>query len=426
MFRKLRRQLTLVCVVGTAAVLIILSAGSLAFSISRVREQYRDAFEGNLNTIFYYLQAQSVIDQTWLARTEADSGLVIGIRVDGRDLRYTAQDPQRSYLTKLAFETAAGKHNFDLQKQPDGVAPEQVSFNLEDGKTSYRAAVATLRYGDLRLNIALLKNQSAENSVIRQTCIAFACFTAAATALLAVFAYSFTGRAIRPVRENNRRQTEFVSSASHELRTPLAVMRMGLEVLRLHPERGGEIAGKLERECAQMARLVDDLLLLARADSDRWTMRCEELSPKTIVLTAYERYEEMARGKGVEMIPALADELPATVRCDGQRIGQVLGILVDNALQYTPPGGIIRIGAATQRESLLFFVEDSGPGVAQAEVQHIFERFYRADQSRKGTENHGLGLAVAKEIVEQHKGRIAVAPAGLGGAKFTFTLPVCM
>lgn len=229
-------------------------------------------------------------------------------------------------------------------------------------------------------------------------------------------------RALAPVRAAWRRQRDFVADAAHELRTPLAIVRTGTE-LALSGGSSSEQQQALEQAMVQtnhLTRLVDSLSLLARADSGVLIM---ERRPMDLAVVA---------GEIVEGMEILAEEReqrllfnahgPVPILGDPSRLRQVLLILLDNALKFTPPGGTITVMAEHSGGKARFSVSDSGPGIPPDHLPRIFDRFYRADASRTG-QGMGLGLAIARTFVEAHGGRIAAANLTSGGARFTVTLP---
>ena len=174
-----------------------------------------------------------------------------------------------------------------------------------------------------------------------------------------------------------------------------------------------------------MSRLVDDLLLLARADAGSWTLRCEEVDVETLVLSQSEVFEGVAAEKKISVTAGFdGDEALPPVYGDPQRLGQVLAILLDNAVSYTPAGGRIHVHAGGEGGSVRLSVADTGPGIGEGDMRHIFERFYRADSARSAKDHYGLGLSIAQEIVSLHGGEIAVKnnPGG-AGCTFTVELP---
>jgi signal transduction histidine kinase len=230
-------------------------------------------------------------------------------------------------------------------------------------------------------------------------------------------------RALGPIQRALRRQRDFVADAAHELRTPLAIQRTAME-LGLAADAGPEQQGTLEqvlRQNVHLTRLVDHLSLLARADSGALTLERAPIDLARLASETAGGVAILAEERGVR----LGVEAPQETRVlgDAGRLRQVLLILLDNALKYTPDGGHITVRVARAGGQARLEVRDSGPGLAPADLPHLFERFYRADKARSsgGT---GLGLAIGRWIAEAHGGRIAAANAPEGGALFTVTLPL--
>ena len=224
-----------------------------------------------------------------------------------------------------------------------------------------------------------------------------------------------------------------VSDVAHELRTPLSNIRGYLEAVRdgvMEPTP--EIIDSLYEEAMLLNRLVDDLQELALAEAGQLRLERRPVAPADLVNKALEAVRAQAAARHVTLKADMPHDLPL-VDVDPQRIGQVLGNLLRNALTHTPPGGEITI-SARQRPELAtgagkswieLSVRDTGEGIPAEHLPYIFERFYRADRSRsRATGGTGLGLAIAKQLVEAHGGRIGVQSQVGQGTTFTFTLPV--
>ena len=224
-------------------------------------------------------------------------------------------------------------------------------------------------------------------------------------------------------------QRRFVADASHELRTPLATLRGNVDLLRQMLADAGDadtpqtlILDDVGAEAERMSRLVADLLLLAQADAGQHlTLRPLDVGP---VAREAARTARLLR----DDVQVDADRLPDDfwVLGHADRLRQVVLILLDNAVKHVPPDGRVTLSAErTGREgadAVAIHVVDDGPGIAPADQERIFERFYRAPGSRSG-EGTGLGLAIARWIVEEHRGSIEVASAPGAGATFTVRLP---
>ena len=234
------------------------------------------------------------------------------------------------------------------------------------------------------------------------------------------------GRALVPIRQAFARQRQFTADASHELRTPLALVRANAEML----ERGGtslrsadaELVHEIIRETDHLNRLIGDLLTLARADSESISIESKPVDFRTLVASVHEDLSLIAESRGIASDIALNGAI--TVQGDEVRLRQLLLILLDNALKYTDPGGRVDLSLARVNNRAYLTVADSGIGIPQADLVHIFERFYRVDRSREhesgGT---GLGLAIAHWIVDAHQGNIKVDSKLGRGTKIVVELP---
>lgn len=216
-----------------------------------------------------------------------------------------------------------------------------------------------------------------------------------------------------------------VTDVAHELRTPLSNIRGYLEALRDGViEPNAEVIESLYEEAMLLSRLVDDLRELALAEAGQLRLERHPVAPADVVDRAVEAARAQASARGIALRADLPADLPL-ISVDPQRIGQVLGNLLSNALTHTPSGGEITVAARARASEVEISVRDTGEGIPPEHLPYIFERFYRADRSRsRATGGTGLGLSIAKQLVEAHGGRISVASQLGKGTTFTFTLPV--
>lgn len=223
-----------------------------------------------------------------------------------------------------------------------------------------------------------------------------------------------------------RQQIRFVSDASHELRTPIAVIQGYADLLARWGREDEavleEAISAIQAETGQMKTLVEDLLFLARGDAGRNPMNLEQVDLAQLVQEAGEEYQ-MLDSQHIWRIQA---DQPVLAKGDRKMLKQVLRILVDNAIRYSPPNSPIQLKALhVEGQEPAFQVQDMGAGIPSADLPKIFDRFYRSDPARKreggGT---GLGLAIAKWIVDSHQGHITVLSREDLGTRFTVVLPV--
>jgi signal transduction histidine kinase len=216
-----------------------------------------------------------------------------------------------------------------------------------------------------------------------------------------------------------------VTDVSHELRTPLSNIRGYLEALRDGViEPNPEITDSLYEEAMLLNRLVNDLQELSLAEAGQLRLERRAVAPADVVNRALEAARPRAEAKGIALQVDLPEDLPL-VDADPQRVGQVLGNLLSNGLTYTPSGGGIVVGARARESEVEISVRDTGAGIPAEDIPYVFERFYRADKSRsRATGGAGLGLAIARQLVEAHGGRIWVESTEGQGSTFTFALPI--
>jgi signal transduction histidine kinase len=224
------------------------------------------------------------------------------------------------------------------------------------------------------------------------------------------------------LQEASAAQQRFVADASHELRAPLTAIQANLDLLRHHPElpaaERDESLLEAERESSRLTRLVADLLALARADAGV-PLKHQPVDLDVVVLDAFSTARQLACGQQL----VLESFEPVRILGDEDRLKQLLLILLDNALKYTPVGGQIAVGLSHRGAEVEMVVRDTGAGIDVADLPHVFERFYRADPGRgRDPGGTGLGLAIAWWITEQHGGTISIMSAPGQGATVTIHL----
>ncbi len=228
--------------------------------------------------------------------------------------------------------------------------------------------------------------------------------------------------------EVDRRKDEFLATLSHELRNPLAPMRTMLDVLRrqgVDEDTRANAFDIVERQLAQLVRLVDDLLDLSRITHNRIELRLGRVELASILHQAVRASEALAAAAGVTLASSLANE-PLYVRGDAVRLAQIFGNLLSNACKYTAAGGTVRVTARVENGAALVAVEDSGAGIPPDKLESIFEMFTQLDRSLERSQGGlGIGLTLVKRLVEMHGGSVEARSAGESqGSTFLVRLPL--
>lgn len=426
---RLRTRLTLLSACLTGVVLVVMAALALTIAENQLRQSGLAGFQSNINSIVAKLQNDRILSITWLAQTEAADRLIISISDTGAPLRFSGSwvpATSRSVLIERAREAGLAL-GVDVTDRPVSVIGTTATAPFEvrgDHGERYLAAVVLIPAHNSYQSLVLLRDMSDADRQALILTASFAALVILGVAALLALCWWFAGRAIAPIEESRKRQTEFVAAASHELRSPLAVIRTSASALGMEPGRTIQLRSAIDRECARMARLVDDLLTLAGRDAGSWSIRPEPVDLDTLLLETCDGFYPVARQKCQTLELEVPDDPLPTVNGDAQRLRQILTVLLDNACAYTPQDGRIVISGASEGKWALLRVLDNGPGIGPAHLPHIFDRFYRADPARGGKDHFGLGLSIAWELARLHGGSLTVEQTGPGGTTFLLKLPI--
>ncbi len=231
------------------------------------------------------------------------------------------------------------------------------------------------------------------------------------------------------LRDLDGRRAQFLADVSHELRTPLTILRGEADfALRgsVQPEHCREALARIQGQAIEMGRLLDDLIAFARSDADDQGFEPETVAVADIVAAAAQEGEVRAEPREILIETAIADD-GAMISADPRRLRQALLIGIDNAVKYSPPGSRIVIGTERDRHSVTVSITDEGEGITREDMPHVFDRFYRGGAGgRRGGDGLGIGLAIAKSIVERHGGQVSLANGMERGAVLIMRLPLAV
>ena len=317
----------------------------------------------------------------------------------------------------------AGNSYYDLSDQSqlaaivtEALAQEEDTGLLADFHLRY------LRKTGYTSTLIAFTDTTLESTTMRS--MAAVCSLAGSAALLVLFlcSYLLSGVVTRPVGAAWAQQEQFLSDASHELKTPLTVILSSAELLNQSalPEQAAYI-DNIREESRRMKLLVEDMLTLSRAQRSAGSLPEQTADLSEAAVTAALRFEPVAFEAGKRLEYDIAPSLP--VRGDGAKLGQALAALLDNAVKYSDSGTDIRLTAEKQGRFAVVTVADSGPDIPADKLPHIFDRFYRADEARTDGDSFGLGLPIAKAIIDAHRGTLRCESGG-GVTRFIITLPL--
>lgn len=440
MLKRLRWRLTALYLL--AAVMLVLAVGGGAFALlnyyfqsaTDLALQYRMALE--------FVRAGALLPADLAAANTRWS--ISRERAHEEDSEHSGT-PERivTYDSELAaifvtYLTADGQSLVELPNVPP-IAPDVTAVSAavahgSDWRTvwqtnGHRIRLLTYRLtaadADHEVIIQMGRSLADQDNILRQLVLGLLALGGVAVVLMGAGSWWLAGRSLATAQQAWDRQQAFVANASHELRTPLTILRASAEVAqRALPKDETKIRPLLNDvlgETDHMSTLVEDLLLLSRLDAGRLQMEPHAVVLPELLVDMQRQMGRVAEARGVRL---MVDEARGAAWSDPTRLRQVLLIVLDNALRHTPSGGVIQMAAHADAKHAYVTISDSGAGIPSEHLPRVFDRFYRADSAHsQDTGGAGLGLAIAKGLIEAQKGHIGLESAPGKGTRVTITLP---
>ena len=299
------------------------------------------------------------------------------------------------------------------------------SMCFENGQKYYVLHSIFTAHGNTEYNLLMAIPQSSNWQIISTYCSWYPLLWLGVFILMYFASRFLIGKAVHPIEATMKSQKEFIASASHELKAPLSVIQVNAETLELEGERTNAVHKQriILDECARMSNLIKSLLSLASSDARNWKMDFRENDIDTLLIETWELFSQRSKKAGIQLDLDIGEHYPK-LRCDKERIMQTLGILIDNAIVHSRSNSNIQMGARIHMKQAVFYVIDHGCGIADAEKEKVFERFYTGDASRTNKNHYGLGLSIAKEIINLHQGSILLIDTPDGGCTFEIHIPL--
>ena len=409
MIRKLRRKFVLTNMLLVALVLLMVFAALVASNYQRLANQSRTALRAAL------LWSDEGPDRFEFAAgppEEASRVFMVPVFTVTLDENGEAAEVMGGGNVSVSSETV--ELAVALAQGEEGVIPElDLRYLRETGPD-----------GETRIAFA---DRGWERSTLWSMVGSFLLVGALALGAFFLISLLLSGLALRPAERAWEQQRRFVADASHELKTPLTVILTNTGILLRHPEQTVAQQRKwveyIREEAQRMRELVEDLLFLARHDAGRDQAPAQTVDLAELLWSALLPFEPVAFEQGVTLESGIQSGV--TVRGRSEELRRLAAILLDNAVKYAGPQGQVRVALARgEKGGACLTVRNTGPAIPPEHLEHLFERFYRADNSRaRSSGGYGLGLAIAKSIVDSHRGTITVQSREEEGTCFTVRLP---
>lgn len=417
----LRWRLTAWYLVTLTLILMILGGGLFLV----VRRQFAEELDGSLRKAVAQLEQAAAVRERERGLPGPVADAVDELRIPDRRLFLLQLDgtPIRpeaapSWVRAIASEAAASGRITRDQPAPGNA---DLSYRLH----AHRFAVGT---GPTMVAIAVADRVELEDRYA-SLITTFGLAAIVALLLVAIGGYLLVGQAIRPIERSMEQTRRFMADAAHELRTPLSVLRARAEVALQQPRDGPTYVAALrgiDAESQHLGRIVQDLLTLARADAGDRPVERQRLFLDDLVLEAADAARLIGGGRGVTVAVGAFEE--CAVVGDPHLLRQLVMILLDNAVKFTPSAGQVLVDVGAQAGMAVLTVRDTGIGIPAEQLPYIFDRFYRGDQARTRvlaeSGGAGLGLSIARWICDAHGGALTVTSAVGSGTEVTCHLPV--
>lgn len=423
MFRRLHIQMTFFSALIIGIVIFIMTTACNFIAENSTGQNAWNTFQNNAISCISHLETQSIISSDWILQAEKNYDISMDIRDNGNSLylKKLQTDSLDETIFRKAEEISAASYALDLSNPGAVKLTKRIFFQMKDFYVS--TALIPKSHGTVSM-IILYSLDSVKHKILLQR-LAFSGAAFLAILALSICSWFFTGRMITPLEKSRQEQTEFIAAASHELRSPLAVILSGISAMKkADPKEQEHFLSVIEKEGTRMSLLINDMLSLSNADNHSWKMHPISCELDTLLLDTYEKYEPLMQDHHMKFFIELPEEEIPSCPCDPERISQVLGILLDNAISYVPENGKIILSLSQTETHFLIRVKDNGPGIPDFAKASVFRRFYQADSARNNRQHFGLELCIAYEIISLHKGTISVLDTPGGGSTFQISLPL--
>lgn len=433
MFQKAHKKLTVLCTILIASVLTIMTIIYLIVSEKNLKESNEASFQNDMEIIETSVDIQSIMTRQWYRTIEFNGKYYVFLT--DNDIPLWINNPSRDAKRDNLYQEMKKEYSRRYENSSEGSVsdsyPVTFSFSVSSGSSFLSAKETYFAYFNIiereksNMTLSVIYPLQEINRQINSQRFQFILIDLITIYFLSLFSSAMIRRILEPIEANHQEQIRFVAAASHELRTPLAVILSSIEAFRHAPdeEKIGFLT-PIESESKRMSLLINDMLTLARADNHTWNIEPKPIQLDTLLLNTCEAFEPLARRKNIAILITLPEEAIPDCCCDEQRIIQVITILLQNAISYSPCESKICVFLSVLDKHFIIKIEDHGPGIADEEKEKVFERFYRIDKSRNDKEHFGLGLCIAKEIMLAHNGMIQIKDTPGGGSTFICYIPI--
>ncbi|WP_455714324.1 sensor histidine kinase [Anaerosporobacter sp.] len=437
MIHKLKQKLVFIYSFSTSIILIMIVIVLFLTNYHERLYRLESVYSQNILNIFEELKDTEIINASWIARTEKETGILILMEDNGIDLRLlnTRTTRIKKHQLKEELQTATKQDGLDC-KNPifHSSTYKSNTYLLHKGeKTYYYGALMTTPMKNGYRIIYLLMEVRKYYGIDPLFLLRYGGMAFLGIFLLFLFSKLFIRLVSNPLEKNQIQQKHFIASVSHEMKSPLTVITTGISNLKAELSKDSDMADRIEqcksfipiieKECTRFSKLINDMLMLAATDSHSWQLNLTDVDMETLLIELYDFYSVYEGSLHRIFHFDLCSDTLYRVWGDLDRIKQIVTILIDNGYRYTPPNKGLTLKAYNMKHHVNIEIIDYGVGIEDSQKELIFNRFFQIDSARSNKSNFGLGLSIARELVTLHHGKLYVKDTPGGGSTFCVELP---
>lgn len=421
MYKKVHFRLSMLFTAVSTLIMTVMSGIYLYMNYKSLTENALLGFRSDINTFAANFEGNRTVSHDWLKSLQTNYEYEFFVYDNGVPFRFTHDTKNTEQ-----WEFADRLHEYaqrNIEIQPDTYTARHKEFTYKEKSGSCHVSLIVMPTAKGNCEIYVVHSLKGIYAQFRTLILHFSQIIIVTAVILYLFSRFYTKKLLAPIRESQEKQSRFIAAASHEIRNPVNTILSALDAMeKCDDMQRSEFSDIAKKEGHRLARLTSDLLTLARSDDHAFNANLGSAELDTLLIDCYEAFTAAAAQKNISLKIELPEGAVNAENIDGERIRQVISILLDNAISYTETGGSVILKCSETSRAHIIEVIDNGIGISDEDKPHIFDRFYRADKARESKSHFGLGLCIAKELVELHHGTITVIDTKGGGTTFSVSL----
>lgn len=421
MYKKVHFRLSMLFTAVSTLILTVMSGIYLYMNYTSLTESALLGFRSDINTFAANFERNTTISYDLLKSLQTNYEYEFFVYDNGVPFRFTHDTKNKEQWEFADRLYEYSQRNIEIQQDPYTAGHEEFTYKEKSVSCHVSLIVMPTEKGSCEIYVVhSLKGIYAQ---FRSLIMRFLQIIIVTAVILYLFSRFYTKKLLAPIRKSQEKQSRFIAAASHEIRNPVNTILSALDAMeKCDDMQRSEFSDIAKKEGHRLARLTSDLLTLARSDDHAFNANLGSAELDTLLIDCYEAFTAAAAQKKILFTIELPEGAVNAENIDGERIRQVISILLDNAISYTEAGGLIILKYSETSKAHIIEVIDNGIGISDEDKPHIFDRFYRADKARESKSHFGLGLCIAKELVELHYGTLTVKDTKGGGTTFSVSL----